>query len=189
MDDGPPDPDIQDGSAGPDNMLTYDDAMDALIASDLTGQSTVMTPKTRPTLPKTLDKVVISSQALTGPALNTPATLEGVLVQRLLDISKAALVPKTKWAKLVYVDVESAANILVIAGLIWEQASIIEARHVVFDPSCSTTTAPTPSSLAPNAQFKLRSKSLLEKVNTLADQVAKKKILKFSIFFFRSVER
>lgn len=45
----------------------------------------------------------------------------GFLVQRMLNVSKAALVPKSKINKLVNVDVESAADILVIAGLIQRQ--------------------------------------------------------------------
>ncbi|KAH9819543.1 hypothetical protein DFH28DRAFT_876509, partial [Melampsora americana] len=66
----------------------------------------------------------------------------GALVQRLLDISKAALVPKSKRAKSINVDIESAADIMVLAGLIQDQANIMEARRVVFDPS--RPNAPTP---------------------------------------------
>ncbi|KAH9808241.1 hypothetical protein DFH28DRAFT_877128, partial [Melampsora americana] len=103
---------------------------------------------------------------------NSPKPL-GILVQRLLDIFKAALVPKSKQSKTVNVDIESAANILVIAGLIQEQASIMEARRVVFDPNRQTAPTPTPSNLAPETQFEFRSETLSAKVESLADQVAK----------------
>ncbi|KAH9824037.1 hypothetical protein DFH28DRAFT_1117815 [Melampsora americana] len=177
MEVGPPDPDIQEGSMLQDDGSTYDDALDALVASDLTGQKTTATPKTRPTPPKTLEKAGITSQSLLGTVSSSPALLEGsrnrhrhrapspspleeaeivtgtprstriarlfpvgsgasakpigVLIQKLLDISKATLIPKTKRNKSVNVDVESAADILVLTGLIQEQASLMEARRVV----------------------------------------------------------
>ncbi|KAH9808242.1 hypothetical protein DFH28DRAFT_936378 [Melampsora americana] len=74
---GPPDPDIRDSSAVRDDASTYDNAMDALVTSDLTGQTTTTTPKTRPTPSKTLEKVFLPTQALTGPSSGTPALLEG----------------------------------------------------------------------------------------------------------------
>ncbi|KAH9813896.1 hypothetical protein DFH28DRAFT_895665, partial [Melampsora americana] len=95
----------------------------------------------------------------------------GVLVQRLLDISKAALIPKSKRAKAVNVDVESAADILVIASLLQDQANVMESRRVVFDPNRHT--APTPTFSASNAQFEFRHEALSEKVDTLTNQMAK----------------
>ncbi|KAH9810806.1 hypothetical protein DFH28DRAFT_932401 [Melampsora americana] len=178
--------------------------MDGLVASDLTGQTPTTTPKTptipsktRPSSSRTLDKVILHSQALLGPVSSAPASLEGprkrhrqrapspspldeaeditgtpqsvriaqmfpggsgtsskplgALVQKLLDISKSALVPKSKRAKTVNIDVELAADILVLASLIQDQANTMEARRVVFDPSRQT--ASSPSSFATNAQF------------------------------------
>lgn len=207
------------GSTARDDASAYDDAIDASIASDLTGQPAKNAPRTRSCPPKTIEKVVLTSQALLGPATSTPPLLDGhrkrhrqrapspspleeagditgtprsirvsrlfpggsgafakplnVLVQRLLDVSKAALVPKSKRAKSVNVDVESAADILVLAGLIQEQASIMEARRVVFDPSRQTIPAPSASSLAPSAQFELRNDRLVSRLDSLAEQVAK----------------
>lgn len=96
-----------------------------------------------------------------------------VLVQKLLEVLKATLIPKTKRAKAVSVDVESAADILALTGLIQEQASLMEARRVVFDPNCQTAPSPSPSSLNPHAQFEFRHESLSAKVDTLTEQVAK----------------
>ncbi|KAH9812393.1 hypothetical protein DFH28DRAFT_852545, partial [Melampsora americana] len=94
----------------------------------------------------------------------------GSLVQKLLDISKSALVPKSKRAKTVNVDVELAAHILVLASLIQDQANTMEARWVVFDPSRQT--ASSPSSFATNAQFEFQHEVLSEKVDTLTSQMA-----------------
>lgn len=219
MEERPPDPDLQDGSTTRDDASTYDDAIDAVVASDLTGQTPTTAPKTRSAPPRPLERVSLSQQAILGPAPGTPPIPEGSrkrhrqrppspslleeseditgtprsirvgrlfpgssgatakplgsLVQRLLNISRAALVPKTKRAKSINVDVESAADILAIVGLIQEHASIMEARRVVFDPNRQTAPTPTPSSLAANARFKFRSDALSSKVDQLADQVAK----------------
>lgn len=97
----------------------------------------------------------------------------GSLIQRLLDILRAALVPKSKRAKSINVDVESGADILVIVGLIQEHASIMEARQVVFDPNRQTAPAPNPSLLAANTCFEFWNNALSDKVDMLADQVAK----------------
>ncbi|KAH9811745.1 hypothetical protein DFH28DRAFT_899931, partial [Melampsora americana] len=193
--------------------------MDALVASDLTGQTAESTPKTRPPSSIALEKVSIPPQALTGPVSKTPVSLEGsrkrhrqrapsqspleeveditgtprtvriaklfpgdsvrtakplgTLIQRLLDVSKATLIPKSKRTKTVSVDIESAADIVLLVGLIQEQASINEARRVVFDPQRQTIPNPSPSSIAPNAQFEFKSDAWSEKIDALADQVAK----------------
>lgn len=96
-----------------------------------------------------------------------------VLVQRLLDVSKATLVPKSKRAKTISVDIESAADVLVLIGLIQEQASLMEARRVVFDPNRQTAPSPSPSTFAPNAQFEFRHDALSAKVDMLSDQMSK----------------
>lgn len=49
----------------------------------------------------------------------------------------------------------------------------MEARWVVFDPSRQTAPTPNPSSLASNARFEFRNEALSDKVDLLADQVAK----------------
>ncbi|KAH9818399.1 hypothetical protein DFH28DRAFT_888393, partial [Melampsora americana] len=199
--------------------------MDAVVASDLTDQSTTTTPRSRPPSSKTtikvtpLEKVTLPPQALAGTGSSTPASLEGsrkrhrqrapspspldeteeltgtprstriarlfpggsgatakplgILTKKLLDAAKATLIPKTKRTKSVNVDVESAADILVLIDLIHEQTSIMEARRVVFDPNRQTAPAPTPFSLSSNAQFDFRSSVWSEKFDTLADQVAK----------------
>ncbi|KAH9822990.1 hypothetical protein DFH28DRAFT_1118338 [Melampsora americana] len=198
MDEGSLDLDMQDVSTARDDVLTYDDAMDALGKSDLTGQTTATTPKTRPTTSFAFDKAAIPPLALTGPVSSTPAMLEGsrkrtrhrapspspldeaeeitetprstrisklfpgssaatakplgVLVQKLIDVSKAALIPKSKTAKSIKVDIESAADILAAR------------QHP--PPSSS-------SSFAANAQFEFRNNTLIDKVNVMADQIAK----------------
>lgn len=65
MEERPPDPDLQDGST------TRDDVMDAVVASDLTGQTPTTAPKTRSAPPRPLEKVTLSQQALLGPSSST----------------------------------------------------------------------------------------------------------------------
>ncbi|KAH9808257.1 hypothetical protein DFH28DRAFT_910391, partial [Melampsora americana] len=96
-----------------------------------------------------------------------------VLIERLVEVSKATLIPKSKSTKSIKVDVDSAADILLLTGLIQEQASIAEARRVVFEPGRQTIPAPAPSSFAANAQFEFQSKSWTDKFDTLTNQVAK----------------
>ncbi|KAH9809093.1 hypothetical protein DFH28DRAFT_1134417 [Melampsora americana] len=215
-----PDPDSQDVSMAQDEESTYDDALDVLVASDLTGQKTTTTPKTRPTAPSaSLKRVAITSQALLGPTSRTPSLMEGprkrhrprapspspleeaeditgtprstriarlfpggsgasakplgVLIQKLINVSKATLIPKSKRNKSVSVDVESAADILVLTGLIQEQASLMESRRVVFDPRRTTAPAPTSSSFASETQFEFRNADWSAKFDVLTDQIAK----------------
>ena len=61
-----------------------------------------------------------------------------ILIEKLIEATRATLIPKTKTSKSVKVDVDSAADILLLAGLIQEQASINEARRVVFEPGRQT---------------------------------------------------
>ncbi|KAH9807807.1 hypothetical protein DFH28DRAFT_912576, partial [Melampsora americana] len=95
-----------------------------------------------------------------------------VLIERLIEVSKATLIPKSKASKSVKVDVDSAADILLLAGLIQEQASINEARRVVFEPGRQTAPTPSLSSAASFAQFDFRNSTLADKVDAMAEQLA-----------------
>ncbi|KAH9812915.1 hypothetical protein DFH28DRAFT_898073, partial [Melampsora americana] len=96
-----------------------------------------------------------------------------VLIDRLVEISKATLIPKSKATKSIKVDVDSATDILLLTGMIQEQVSIAEARRVVFEPGRQTIPTPPTSSFAANAQFEFQNKNWAEKFDTLANQVAK----------------
>lgn len=93
-----------------------------------------------------------------------------VLIKRLIEATRATLIPKTKASKSVKVDVDSAAEILLLGGLIQEQASINEARRVVFEPGRQT--APNPSS-SPSSQFDFRVSTISEKMDMVVEQLAK----------------
>ncbi|KAH9817110.1 hypothetical protein DFH28DRAFT_831338, partial [Melampsora americana] len=97
----------------------------------------------------------------------------GVLIQKLIDVSKAALIPKSKTAKSIKVDIKLAANILVLAGLIQAQANLVESCRVVFEPGRQTAPPLSSSSFAANAQFEFRNNTLIDKINVMADQIAK----------------
>ncbi|KAH9808026.1 hypothetical protein DFH28DRAFT_911610, partial [Melampsora americana] len=96
-----------------------------------------------------------------------------VLIERLIEVLKATLIPKSKLSKSVKVDVDSAAGILLLAGLVQEQASINEARRVVFEPCRQTALNPSPSSAAATAQFEFRNNTLADKVVAMAEQLEK----------------
>lgn len=93
-----------------------------------------------------------------------------ILIERLIEATRATLIPKTKNSKSVKVDVDSAADILLLAGLIQEQASINEARRVVFEPGQQTI--PNPSS-SPVSQFDFQVSSILDKLDLVVKQLAK----------------
>ncbi|KAH9810803.1 hypothetical protein DFH28DRAFT_901964, partial [Melampsora americana] len=58
----------------------------------------------------------------------------------LIEVLKATPVPKSKGTSSIKVDVKLAANILLLTGLIKEQASIDNARRITFEPGCRTVT-------------------------------------------------
>ncbi|KAH9822194.1 hypothetical protein DFH28DRAFT_947898 [Melampsora americana] len=213
MDDCPPDPDQINDLTPQDNESMN---KDVAVASDLTGQSRMLTLTPRP--PSGLQKTTISQEVLVGTisatstpveksrkrtrtAAPTPSTLDEVdkitgtprlvrmtklfpggsdfatkpikvLIERLIEVSKATLIPKSKASKSVKVDVDSAADILLLAGLIQEQASINEARRVVFEPGQHTAPTPSSSSAAAIAQFEFRNNSLSDKVDAMTKQLA-----------------
>lgn len=77
MEEGPPDPDSQDGMTTRDDASMYDDAVDAVVASDLTSQVQPATPKTGSASQRPIERVNLLPQALLGPATSTPAPLDG----------------------------------------------------------------------------------------------------------------
>ncbi|KAH9821531.1 hypothetical protein DFH28DRAFT_882843, partial [Melampsora americana] len=214
MDDRPPDLDRSVDLTPRDDLSINEDAV---IASDLTGQSKTLT--LTPRSPAGLQKTNLTQEVLIGqsPATATPveksrkrtrtfaptpSTLEEVdeitdtprsariaklfpggsgasskplkvLIERLIEVSKATLIPKSKLSKSVKVDVDSAADILLLAGLVQEQASINEARRVVFEPGRQTIPTPSPASAAISAQFDFRNNTLSDKVDAMAEQLAK----------------
>lgn len=93
-----------------------------------------------------------------------------VLIKRLIEATRATLIPKTKTSKSVKVDVDSAADILLLAGLIQEQASINEARRVVFKPGRQTVPNPSISS---SSQFEFRVSSISDKLDMVVEQLSK----------------
>ncbi|KAH9812405.1 hypothetical protein DFH28DRAFT_849623, partial [Melampsora americana] len=88
----------------------------------------------------------------------------------LIEVLKATLVPKSKKTSSIKVDVESAANILSLTGLIKEQASIDNARRITFEPSCRTVTDPAS---ALTLAFELRVSTIAERVDDLLEHIAK----------------
>ncbi|KAH9807058.1 hypothetical protein DFH28DRAFT_917538, partial [Melampsora americana] len=62
------------------------------------------------------------------PGGSTPRSLE-VLIQRLVEVTKATLVPKSKKTSSIKVDIKLAANILMLTGMIKEQASFNDTRR------------------------------------------------------------
>lgn len=93
-----------------------------------------------------------------------------VLNERLIDATRATLIPKTKTSKSVKVDVDSAADILLLEGLIQEQASLNEARRVVFEPGRQTIASPF---TAPSSQFEFCVSSLSDKLDLVVEQLTK----------------
>ncbi|KAH9820348.1 hypothetical protein DFH28DRAFT_885302 [Melampsora americana] len=93
-----------------------------------------------------------------------------VLIERLIEVTKATLIPKSKATKLVKVDVDSAADILLLTGLIQEQVSLNEARRVVFEPGRQTI--PNPS-ISPASQFDFRVSTISDKLDLVVEQLSK----------------
>lgn len=93
-----------------------------------------------------------------------------VLIERLIEATKATLIPKTKASKSVKVDVDSAADILLLAGLIQEQASINEAQQVVLEPGRQTV---PPPSIPSSSQFEFCISSISDKLDMVVEQLAK----------------
>ncbi|KAH9823469.1 hypothetical protein DFH28DRAFT_880698, partial [Melampsora americana] len=187
---------------------------DAVIASDLTGQSKTLTLTQRPL--SGLQRIDITPGALVGPISTTstpgeksrkrtrtappaPSALDeaeeitgtprtariaklfpggsdvaskplNVLIERLIEVTRATLIPKSKLTKSVKVDVDSAADILLLTGLIQEQVSLNEARRVVFEPGRQTI--PNPS-ISPASQFDFRVSTISDKLDLVVEQLSK----------------
>ncbi|KAH9809589.1 hypothetical protein DFH28DRAFT_878141, partial [Melampsora americana] len=93
-----------------------------------------------------------------------------VLIERLIEVTRATLIPKSKITKSVKVDVDSAADILLLTGLIQEQVSLNEARRVVFEPGRQTI--PNPS-ISQSSQFDFRVSTISDKLDLVVEQLSK----------------
>ncbi|KAH9822145.1 hypothetical protein DFH28DRAFT_1217028 [Melampsora americana] len=108
------------------------------------------------------------AELLPGGSTSSGKPLD-VLIQRLLEVTKATLVPKSKTSS-IKVNVESAANILLLTGLIKEQASLDEPRRLVFEAGHKTVTDPA-SALSSAFEFKVS--TIVKCVDVLSKHIAK----------------
>ncbi|KAH9822524.1 hypothetical protein DFH28DRAFT_881451, partial [Melampsora americana] len=104
-----------------------------------------------------------------GGSVSTPKPLD-VLIQRLIEVAKAALVPKSKKTSSIKVDIKSAADILLLTGLIQERASSTKETHPVFEPGRKTVTDPTS---ALSSAFEFRVSTIAERVDVLSEHISK----------------
>ncbi|KAH9810426.1 hypothetical protein DFH28DRAFT_902801, partial [Melampsora americana] len=103
------------------------------------------------------------------PGGSTPRSLD-VLIERLIAVTKATLVPKSKKTSSIKVDIESAADILLLTGMIKEQASVNDTRRTVFDTSRKTVTDPAS---ALTSTFEFRVSTIADRVDVLSEHIAK----------------
>ncbi|KAH9808168.1 hypothetical protein DFH28DRAFT_1136581 [Melampsora americana] len=122
-------------------MSEYDDAMDALTKTKSLPQSAMKTPSTRQLA--ALKKVTLaalpanglSPSASTTPRSSAPLSRDRKrtrlatppicpFLERLVEVTKATLIPKSKKTNSIKVDIESAADILLLTGLIKEQSVV-----------------------------------------------------------------
>ncbi|KAH9814508.1 hypothetical protein DFH28DRAFT_894810, partial [Melampsora americana] len=104
-----------------------------------------------------------------GGSASAPKPLD-VLIQRLIEVTKATLVPKSKKTSSIKVDIESAADILLLTGLIQERAGSTAATKPVLEPGRKTVTNPTS---ALTSAFEFRVSTIAERVDVLSEHISK----------------